>query len=101
MVHLKKSDGTPRSLRNSKKIESISKVKSKQKKKKILEGGLPAWESNQFETTDKPTVVTGKSNYKSKRDDSYIVQMKEMIENFNTKERLVIDARYLYKFFFL
>lgn len=59
----------------------------------VLDGGLPAWVKAGGKTDTKPVPVDQKGNFKAKYNPSLFKSVQHVLDNLETREALVLDAR--------
>lgn len=59
----------------------------------VLDGGLPEWKSQGFETETIKENLFPKGNFHSKPNRNLLTKMEEVVDNLDTKTAIVIDAR--------
>ncbi|KAJ3226965.1 threonyl-tRNA synthetase [Clydaea vesicula] len=65
----------------------------------VLNGGMDAWNKGNFETTSKISKIVNRERYHTKFDSTLLTTYKNIIENIETKEKQVIDARSKERFY--
>lgn len=59
----------------------------------VLNGGLPKWKEEGFETTSKYTTSSENGNFKSQFNKDQVKSYQDVLRNINQKSFLVVDAR--------
>ena len=59
----------------------------------LLNGGLPEWISQGFETEEKQNASYAKGNFKAQLNPNAVKNSNQLLENLNTNEFTVLDAR--------
>lgn len=65
----------------------------------VLEGGFPAWKHENYPTEEKKERSIQKGNFKAVYQNNKIVTKESVLENIDSKQRMVLDARSKDRFF--
>lgn len=59
----------------------------------VLNGGLPEWLKNDFDTEQKFTTEYSRGNFQVKKSDNIVRKFNDVLENLSSQKELVIDVR--------